>query len=305
MHQGEPYRGSDGQMYTVWRAGAGDTSPIHFMYPHGYSAKCGACYLGHSHSEAYHQEQVNQGGNYWSGSSGWQPRGNPQGDTCLCWSCHGRLSTADATGRPITCRVCDGTGYAVSSPTPASGPLRKRGPGRLNPHLAIPRGAVVTRTTTVRTVKRPKAKNPRERGRCGPGEGGFDDFIAGRKPPVPHPTLAQIIAQRCPGEYCNAKPGQPCATSWQGVLPDPHPVRRSAAQYPAKRRQKNPKHPNKKIHALAQVVNNLPVASCGARQGLVSADPHAITCKGCRQRGIAKNARQLAAKCANPRRRRR
>jgi hypothetical protein len=99
----------------------------------------------------------------------------------------------------------------------------------VNPHVAYPKGAIVTRTTTIRTVRKPKKKNPKPRTR--------------------------------------------------------------------------------KIHALAGVRQqgfmNVPIASCGETNGMVTADPHAVTCGGCKQRGIARDARYLASQVGprrNPRR---
>ena len=78
--------------------------------------------------------------------------------------------------------------------------------------------------------------------------------------------------------------------------------RKPVKRKPAKRPKKNPKA--KKIHALGGMTVsggvNVPLASCGARDGLVSADGQNVTCVGCRRKGIAKHARKLAVKALNP-----
>lgn len=35
-----------------------DKTPEHMTYPTGYDPKCGMCWLGYGHSEAYHQQAV-------------------------------------------------------------------------------------------------------------------------------------------------------------------------------------------------------------------------------------------------------
>ena len=138
----------------------------------------------------------------------------------------------------------------------------------------------------------PPRGNPRGGHRCGVCGGPTMDVAAG----------TADWCKKCRAE-CHCSRGYVCTACTDRIERRHYAARGRTVRRPARKSgpKNNPKA--KKIHALAQVVNNVPVASCGAKQGLVSADPHAITCMGCRQRGIAKNARQRAQQCArNPRR---
>ena len=227
--QGEPYRGSDGQWRTVWRTGSADTTPNHSP-DRGFDARCGACYLNHAHSAAYHQQEIGRSGHYWDGASGWQPR-----QASTCWSCRGTRPTVDQHGVPRVCSVCRGTGRAA--PPPRGNPL-----GRAH-------------------------RECKHDCNCSLERGGF--FM-----PCSH-------CQKCEWDRLQRKP-----------------VKRK----PAKRPKKNPKA--KKIHALGGMTVsggvNVPLASCGARDGLVSADGQNVTCVGGRRKGIAKHARKRAVKALNP-----
>lgn len=52
--QAEQYRGSDGNIYRMWRTDLNDHTPTFLKY----DSKCSHCWYGHAHSEAAHNEKI-------------------------------------------------------------------------------------------------------------------------------------------------------------------------------------------------------------------------------------------------------